>query len=145
MNETLVLIKLYAPVILALLLVILSVKLKTGDSVLFKLKFPFLEAEFPIKNTLFYRIILLTFSFICLSSYLYLDFTQYFDDHYEMEVFYDKDGLRRSLDAFTIDELHDIGYDERNDSLSEVYYEDLNKKLKEVLKYEELSQSEKSN
>src|SRR5574341_476789 len=51
-----------------------------------------------------------------------------------MEVFYDQHGIGESLAVFTPAELASLGYDSKNAALCSVYYTDLDKKLKEIMR-----------
>ncbi len=130
-------IELYVPVFLSLIFILLSIRLKFSEKVLFRIKTPFLETEHQVTNSLTGRVLLIGSALICLSYYLFVDFSNFFPQHLEMEVFYDQAGLKKSLEVFTPDELTAIGYHTENEQYCSRYYTALDLKLKEILPYNE--------
>jgi hypothetical protein len=71
-----------------------------------------------------------------------MDFSRFFPKEYTIEVFYNEDGLRESLLKYSSKELNQIGVIDNNRESAKIYYEDLDKTLKDMYGYEEFFTAE---
>jgi hypothetical protein len=130
-------IKLYGAAFGAILFAILAFSLKFSEKEWFPVKTPFFETAIPVTSKLVGRALFLTCSLAFLLYYPSLDFGEFFQQYLEMEVFYDQPGINESLAVFTPQELKSLGYDGKNAALSSIYYTDLDKKLKEIMRLDQ--------
>lgn len=131
-----ILIQLYGPALLSIVLIIVSIRIKIKDEVLFTIKPPFLELSIPIKSVILCRAILVCLSLGCVYRYFIMDFSHFFPEKLEMEAFFDEEGLRESLSKYSSEELNQIGVIDNNRESLIKYYQDVDKTLKEMLGYE---------
>lgn len=81
-------------------------------------------------NLLLVRTFLFLFGIVPLTAYLTYDYSSFFEDHLEMDVYYDKGGLDKSLNVFTKKELQHLKILIHNYKRQQVeYYKELDKKL----------------
>lgn len=71
-----------------------------------------------------------------LSSYVFMDYTDFFPNYLEMEVFYDEPSIKENLSIYSKQELANLGYKNFRKSDVEEYYSSLDNKLEEVFSYE---------
>ena len=95
--------KVYAPLISAIILLIVAVRYKFGSNQIFTVKL--FGAEIGITNKHAGRLVCLVAAFSVIPYFIYMDFSQFFPGRFEMEVFYDPDGLNSCLSVFTKEEL----------------------------------------
>jgi len=131
-----VLIKLYAPALLAMALIIVSLRLKIKDNIMLTLTPPLLNVSIPITSRVLCRLILVGLSLTCFYYYLVLDFSSFFPSTYEMDVFYDEEGIENSLSHFTEDELEEIGFSGCDKNITNIYYKDLDERINSMLNYQ---------
>lgn len=132
----LILIKLYAPIALAILLCILLLARYTEHSTFVTLKlfgFDFLEFKLPVKHKFIIRVLLVAALFLTFSSYLFYDFTNFFPSHLKMDVFFDKEGIDNSLRTFSDKELLDLNVVNDYDQYRSIYYDDLDSALNKLI------------
>lgn len=126
--------KLYGPFFCSLVLLVASLRAGFGDEAILTIqKYGF---DFVVTKTIAGRVAFIVGALSFFSYYLYMDYSQFFPSHFEMEVFYDDEGIEKSLNVFTQEELSQLGYTGRNKSLIASYYQSLDNKLREILSYE---------
>ncbi len=131
-----VLIKLYAPALLAIVFIIVSLCLNIKDELVLTVTLPFINMSIPITSRVLCRLILVGLSLTCFYYYLVLDFSKFFPSRYEMDVFYDEKRIKNALSQFTEDELKEIGFSGYDKNITNTYYEDLDKKINSMLNYQ---------
>jgi hypothetical protein len=131
-----VLIKLYVPALLAIAFIIVSLRLNIKDKLVLTLTPPFLKISIPITNRVLCRLILVGLSLTCFYYYLVLDFSSFFPSTYEMDVYYDEEGIENSLSQFTEDELEEIGFGGYDKKITNIYYKDIDKRINSTLNYQ---------
>ena len=131
-----VLIKLYAPALLAIAFIIVSLRLNIKDKLVFTITPPFLNISIPITSRVLCRLILVGLSLTCFYYYLVFDFSSFFPSRYEMDVFYDEEGINNALSQFTEDELEEIGFSGYDKNIANSYYENIDKKINSLLNYQ---------
>lgn len=126
------LLKLYGPFFSSLALLIFVFRANFGKNVVLKIqKYGF---EFVITKTLAGRAAFLVGSLSLFSYYLYMDYSQFFPSHFEMEVFYDEEGIKQALGVFSKQELEKLRYN-KDEELIKSYYKSLDKRLQDILSY----------
>lgn len=131
-----VLTKLYTPALLAIAFIIVSLRLNIEDKLVLTVTPPFLNISIPITSRVLCRLILVGLSLTCFYYYLVLDFSSFFPSTYEMEVFYDEEGIKNALSQFTDDELEEIGLSGYDENMVNTYYEDIDKRINSMLNYQ---------
>lgn len=126
--------KLYAPFISSVALIVLALKVKLGDTPFVTIRrFGF---DFVLTRNLAGKIAFMAGALSLLSTYIYLDYSKFFPSHFEMEVFYDEKGIQNNLSVFTSGQLHSLGYQGFNKSDAEEYYRSLDERLGLLLHYD---------
>ncbi|MGB7290550.1 MAG: hypothetical protein WBD99_00050 [Thermodesulfobacteriota bacterium] len=64
-----------------------------------------LNYQLPVKSVFAIRFTLLIIAFVLFSVPAFQDYTTFFPSHYEMEVFFDDDGIEKSLKEFSASEI----------------------------------------
>lgn len=127
-------VKLYGPFLSSLALLILALRARFGDEAVLSIqKYGF---EFVVTKTIAGRAAFLVGALTLFSYYLYMDYSQFFPSHFEIEVFYDDEGIDKSLSVFSQKELSSLGYKGKDVALVKTYYQSLDKKLREILSYD---------
>lgn len=127
-------VKLYLPFFSSLALLFFAFRTNFGNTEVLRIeKFGF---NIVVTRTLAGRAAFLIGALSFFSYYLYMDYSKFFPSHFEMEVFYDKEGIRNSLEIFTDTELKDLGYEGENTTLIDEYYKSLDERLRQILSYE---------
>src|ERR1700683_4609989 len=95
----LTLIALYFPFLLGIsaLLFALRVNLHSKTTVLTVQPFGFVGLSFPISNRRVARLLLSLFGLGCFSLYAFYDYSAFFPQHFQMDVFFDETGVARVL------------------------------------------------
>lgn len=98
--------KLYAPIVIFFLMFsLIFFVLPDGDTTRISVApFGFFTLSVPITNDWLLRSFLIICSFIPLASYLIYDFSSFFPDHFQIEIFFDDTGLEERLKILTSDE-----------------------------------------
>lgn len=127
-------IKLYGVLfgVIALILVAIFAKMSDVPFLVIK-RFGF---AITITRKMATRLAFFAAAFLMLPYYLHIDLSEFFPSHFEMEVFYDQDGLADSLSTFSPEELSNLGYVPGNEQSATRYYSTLDKKLNGLLGYE---------
>lgn len=137
MNYVLVFVKLYGPLLLFLILMIIVFTVKKSDKMTYiNLNLLGLaQYRISISNVILSRVMILLTALISLSAYLYCDYSKFFpNDKLKMEVFFEKKGIQESLKAFTKQELNELNIVSENyEKYQSVYYNDLDKELRKIL------------
>lgn len=129
-------VSLYWPATLSVILLIIAVKYKFREKLLFELKIGIVGLNIPVKSNIILRLTLIVLSFLCINYYLLMDYSSFFPDRLKMDVFYDAEGLNNNLEMFSEGELSELGCAKDGLKLSNVYYNELDEKLNEILKYD---------
>lgn len=125
--------KLYAPFISSVALIIWALKTSFGSTPIVTIsRFGF---DFVLTRNLAGKIAIIVGVISLLSTYIYLDYSKFFPSHFEMEVFYDEQGIERSLSVFTSEELQALGCLKFNKYGAEKYYRSLDERLGLLLHY----------
>ncbi len=124
--------KVYAPIIPAILLIAVALRYKFKENELFPIEI--YRFKFYVTEKLAGRAICLLAALSIIPYYVTLDFTQFFPDRLDVEVFYDHQGLQSSMNVFTGEELTRLGYRTGNEHLAKEYDKDLDLKIKDLLK-----------
>jgi len=125
--------KVYAPLLAALGLFFVAVFYNFKDNELFPIEI--FGAKITITSRIAGRLLCIIAAFSVVPYFLSVDFSEFFPDQFQMEVFYDPSGIRSSLSTFSSDELKELGYNPANDKKAFAYYEALDKELKSLLRY----------
>lgn len=130
--------KLYGPVVVFVLLLIIAFTTKQPDKsidlsigILDIVKIPV-----PISNIILLKGLIILAAFIPLSFYVLYDFTKLFPKHLKMEVFFDKHGIKESLRIFSDRELKKLNILMDFEEYQEKYYNDLDEELKKLISSE---------
>lgn len=135
-STTLLFMKLYLPLILSILSLITMFLVKKGKGktvVRFKPLGHFVDLEIPISNPLIVRIFLLLAAPFFLSFYLFYDYSSFFPQNYSMEVFYDNDGIRRSLEDFSPAEIGQLMISKNYQNYQQEYFDRLDTEVRKLL------------
>lgn len=125
---------LYAPFISSIALVVIAFRTQFGNTSLITIsKFGF---DLTLTRNTAGKLAFIAGALSLLSSYIYLDYSKFFPSHFEMEVFYDENGIHNNLGIFNEKELKSIGYQGFRKNDVEVYYKSLDKRLNTLLHYE---------
>lgn len=125
----------YTPFAAALTLFLVAIKYQFGDETVLTINnFGF---EIKITKNIAGRIAFSIGAITILSYYIFFDYSKYFPNHLEMEVFYDKDGIEKSLSVFSPEELSDIKAQSYEKKAADFYYAALDEKIKSILKYKQ--------
>jgi hypothetical protein len=100
--------------------------------------FPFFDLNFfsinlPIKSVRVARVYLICIALISSSILLFYDYSEFFPKHFHMQVFFDKEGIKDSLNAFSKDELQKLGVPENYEDYQNQYYSDLDTSISNIL------------
>lgn len=138
MNLPVVIIKLYGPLIVFALLIITSIFLKKSaseSSVTLNL-LGLAQYKVPISNIAVLRMLIIISAFAILSLYIFYDYTKFFPKSFNMEVFFDEEGIKICLGDFTDKELRNMNIVDNYEEYQDIYYNDLDKELKKLLSLE---------
>ena len=123
-------VKLYSPMIMSCAVIIFSffIKYNSNSLTLFDINIGFITFQHisVTSNIFISKIIFVMLAILPLLSYLTYDFTTFFEEYVEMDVYYDRLGLTKSLSAFSSTELKALNI------VSENYEESKNKYYKEL-------------
>lgn len=128
------LVKLYFPFFSSLALLFFAFRSNFGNGEVLRVeRFGF---NIVITKTIAGRVAFLIASLSFFSYYLYMDFSHFFPSHFEIQVFYDKEGINKSLEIFNNTELEELGYKGENITIADEYYKTLDDRLRQILSYE---------
>lgn len=126
--------QLYAPFVAAFSLFFFAIRSHFGEETILKIdKFGF---GIEITKTIAGRVAFMIAAITLLSYYFYFDYSKYFPNHLEMEVFYDREGIEKSLRVFSEAELNRIGAKIYEKKSADSYYSVLDGKINSILKYQ---------
>jgi hypothetical protein len=135
--------KLYGPILLSFLLLLLVISVKKEQNLgnvelnptiwgisIFKF-------SLPITNIWITRGLLVCLSFITFSLLIIMDYSNFFPQHLEMEVFFDNDGIADSLKVFSDLELKQVRIPDNYKQFQSRYYDDVNAEISRIFQREE--------
>ena len=132
----LIFVKLYLPLMLALVAILVLFTTTTGEKrTVMKLKpfLDFIQFEISVSNILIVRSLLILGVPAFLSPYLFYDYTALFPQHLHMEVFYDQPGIRESMTAFPPDQLASLPIPKDYSPYQAQYFEKVDSEIKKTL------------
>lgn len=121
--------KLYLPLFIFIILIILVVFSEHNNEELFIINFKKfgLTIDLPISLFILKKLLLLMFGLFSLLSYLFFDYSIYFPQKIEMAVFFDKEGIVNCLSYFSKDELNNMHIVSQNhEKYQSDYYNQIN-------------------
>lgn len=128
--------ELYLPLILAVTCIVGLLRTRKGEKhTLIKLKpfGDFVDYHVEISNAFVIRSFLVIGAFAFLSAYLLYDYSKFFPQHYQMEVFYDERGIAQSLKEFTAAEIASLSIPRNTAQYRERYFKQLDVEVRKVL------------
>jgi hypothetical protein len=137
MGDLLILGRLYLPLLFAILtFTYIFIVRKSAEKVEIPINiFSIIEFKLPISSGIVKKVLLIILTLILIGSYLTRDYSKLFPSELDMEVFYDEEGLKKTIDILTPDEKKTIGINYLDyDKYQAVYYDALDEKVKEILK-----------
>jgi len=131
------LITLYTPLILFILLLFLLLYIKkakkSSNEFVFNI-FGFVQFPVSIPSLTIRRIFLLFAAMFCLLYYLFIDFSSYFPQRLEMQVYYSPWGIKQNLSIYSESELRSRNIIYKNfEKYQNEYYEKLDERLKQIV------------
>ena len=130
-------IKLYTPFIMSILIIWFVFLIKKSDKspkeIVLNL-FGFVHFPVSITNNYIIKVFLMIFAFLCLSYYLFMDFSSFFPQRLEMQVYYSPQKLKENLSIYSEDELtaRHIIYN-NFEKYQDEYYRNLDERLKQIV------------
>jgi hypothetical protein len=127
---------LYGPAIITVLLLIGALKAHRtpgGSTVVLKPFGTFVDLRIPVTGAGVARVVFVCGALTAFCSYLFIDYTSLFPRELQMEVFFDRPGIARSLEAFSVDELKAFHVPSDCESLREEYFRQLDAEVQKVL------------
>ena len=133
-----IIVKLYGPIVISIILLSLLFTLRKnekrdGKKAAIPINIlGIIQFELPLTRVQI-RFVIVLASIVSLLSYLIYDFSVFFPRELEMEVFYDPEGLQKSLKEFDQEELKKLRIIDNYEKYQSVYYDDLDKEIKSML------------
>lgn len=135
---------LYVPaaVLVALVIVLFSYR-GTAGKVILTLPIPWANGPgIEITSRLAVRMLLVASIALCGLWYMLFDYSSLFPTHLDMDVFFDAEGLRHSLESLNEDMTAKIGYEVQDFNQRSRYFEECDEKLKTRIDLPEFFTSE---
>lgn len=133
----LTLVSLYLPLLLGISAFVfaLKVNIHSKSTVLTVQPFGFFGMSFPISNRRLTRLLLSLFGFGCFSLYAFYDYSTFFPQHLQMDVFFDEAGLANVM-AETLDsrDIRTLGIPQDYPKFRGHYFNVLDSEVKNVLR-----------
>ncbi len=137
-NPIVIITKIYGPVIISAVLLLLLFSLRKEEDLgrieinpTF-LGISILKYGLPISNIWLARAILLCLSIAVLSLLIFMDYSDFFPDHLKMEVFFDKKGIHDSLKVFSKEEFKQLGIPDNYEEFQNRYYDDVKVEVRKI-------------
>jgi len=132
--DSLDLIKLYSPLLFSFVLIYIFFAANFSDE-------PYITLnkdgyDIKITNNILGKIGIFILFLSSLFSYATFDYSKYFPDRLQMEVFHDLQGINESLTFFSEKDLKRIGFSKLNSKQGDEYFKVLDEKIKRVIGYE---------
>ena len=129
-------IKLYFPIILSLLFLFLPffVRKDLGTTRVKLNLMGLVDISLPIKSSVVVRLLLLVFSLLSFLPILFYDYSSLFPKILNMEVFYDQEGIKRTLAQYSTEELAPYNIPDNYKPWQEKYYDAMTKELNKIIK-----------
>lgn len=128
-----VIIKIYLRVIISVILFLFLFSVKTEEEktgqVIISPNFwgvSLFTIKVPLPKVWLVRTILFCSSVATLSTLLFVDFSVFFPEELKVQAFFDQEGIRVSLKAFSDDELKRLGIPDNYEQFQKKYYDDVN-------------------
>lgn len=131
-------IKLYFSIILSLFFLFLIIFVKKGhDTTLVKIKlFGVIEFSLPLQSAAVVRLLLIAGSVLSFAPVLFYDYMSLFPPILNMEVFFDEEGIKRTLAQYSAKELAPYNIPNDYESFKTKYYDDMDQELNRLIKME---------
>jgi len=137
-NPIVIITKIYGPVIISAVLLLLLFSLRKEEDLgrieinpTF-LGISILKYGLPISNIWLARTILLCLSIAVLSLLIFMDYSDFFPNHLKMEVFFDKKGIHDSLKVFSKEEFKQLGIPDNYEEFQNRYYDDVKVEVRKI-------------
>jgi hypothetical protein len=129
--------KLYTPFLVAIAAILAAILINnTGIPPRLKVV-PFhvdlVQLDIPISNIVLLRIGLICVAFIALARMAFIDYSKLYPHTLVMEVFFDPEGVERTLARLSQGERERLGIPENYKNFQKIYYEGLDRELEKVL------------
>jgi len=132
-----IIMRLYGPLLLSVFIFSLIFFINYEERT-FRINVPVLsvfELHFPVKSKYLIRLMVAFVSLFPLLSYLLIDYSKLFSDEYDLEIFFDKQGIQTALSVYSDDDKISLRICENFDRESEAYYEMMDADLERLLPY----------
>jgi hypothetical protein len=136
-SALMVFITLYGPVIGVVMLLWAFKRVHTSDkTILAKLKpfGDFLDLEITISNAQLLKSCIIVALTMVASAYAFYDYTSLFPQRLQMEVFFDRDGLAKSLSIFRQEELNSLHMILEGENHRDRYFASVDAEVQKILK-----------
>jgi hypothetical protein len=137
-NPIVIITKIYGPIIISAVLLLLLFSLRQEEDLgrieinpTF-LGISILKYGLPVSNIWLARAILLCLSIAVLSLLIFMDYSDFFPNHFKMEVFFDKKGIRDSLKVFSKEEFKRLGIPDNYEEFQNRYYDDVKVEVRKI-------------
>lgn len=132
--EIFIILKLYGPIAVSLMLFFILFKIKdSSKTVTIPLSIGFIGTQIDVKSKTLKQLLTFLSIIAVFSSYLVYDYSTFFPEQLEMEVFFDKEGIESSLKNYDKDELELLSVVEDYEKYKDIYYHDLDDAVNKMI------------